>query len=326
MPAPAQYPQSPILTITLNPALDLCSETDHVRAGPKLRCTAPRRDPGGGGINVSRAIRFLGGDSLALVALGGTTGMAVQQLMDAEGLRVHCLPIPGETRQSLSITETGTGAQFRFVLPGPGWSSMEMDALIATCVDLIQPGSFVVLSGSLPPGVRPNLPNTICSALSMSGARVVVDTSGAALQTLARAPRRGATPPMVLRFDHQEAGELADQSLDSPAATADFAEDLVQRGAAQVVMIARGAEGNVLADGTKRLLCRPAPVPVRSMVGAGDSFVGAAVLRLAQGGTMAEALHRGTAAATAAVMTDATELCRPEDVERLLPHCRMEPV
>ncbi|MEV8467093.1 1-phosphofructokinase family hexose kinase [Fluviibacterium sp. DFM31] len=313
-----------ILTITLNPALDLSSQVDQVRAGDKLRCAPPRRDPGGGGINVSRAIRHMGGESLAVVALGGATGEAVRQMMTAEGLSLRVLPLPGETRQSLSVTDQSNNDQYRFVMPGPDWQETEVEALLDLCATLPGPATLAVLSGSLPPGVAPSLPHRICAALEATGARMIIDTSGAGLVRLARAPQEQR--PMVLRFDNQEAEELSGTTLDSPEATADLAEDLVRRGVADAVVIACGAEGNVLCDGSRRLLCRPVPVPVRSKVGAGDSFVGAFALTLSRGGDLAEALHHGTAAANAAVMTDATELCRAEDVERLYPGCQLSEV
>lgn len=313
-----------ILTITLNPALDLSTQAASVTPGPKLRCTEPRRDPGGGGINVSRAIRFMGGDSVALVALGGATGTQLHDLMTGEGLRVHALPAPGDSRESLSVTDRSTGAQYRFVMPGPTWQAAHVAALIDACRRAAAPGGFVVLSGSLPPGVPADLPATLCRDLTSARARLVVDISGPALQALAASPPD--PKPALLRFDHQEATELSGLPLDTPADSADFAENLVRRGVARAVMIARGREGNVLADGRTRRLCRPVPVEERSKVGAGDSFVGAAVLCLSRGGTMEEALQYGTAAANAAVMTEATELCRAEDVDRLRPLCRMEPV
>ena len=108
-----------ILTITLNPTVDLSTAADHVHPGPKLRCDAPRADPGGGGINVSRAIRHLGGDSRAFLAVGGATGEWLKVLLDAEGTRFEGFQIDGETRQSLAVTDRSTGLQYRFVMPGP---------------------------------------------------------------------------------------------------------------------------------------------------------------------------------------------------------------
>lgn len=122
--------QQDIVTVTLNPALDLATYASDIRPGPKLRCSAPRVDPGGGGINVSRAIRTLGGDSLPLVALDGPTGQTLHDLMVAEGIAPHRLAAPGDTRHNLSVTDRKTGHQFRFVLPGPEWQPAHTEAAL----------------------------------------------------------------------------------------------------------------------------------------------------------------------------------------------------
>ena len=109
-----------ILTITLNPAVDLETRTPELVPGDKLRCTPPRVDPGGGGINVARAIHVLGGQARAAVAVGGPVGTGLVERLRAAGHDVAPLPSPGETRQNLSVIEEDTGAQYRFIFPGPG--------------------------------------------------------------------------------------------------------------------------------------------------------------------------------------------------------------
>ena len=130
----------------------------------------------------------------------------------------------------------------------------------------------------------------------------------------------------VLRMDGEEGESLAGHPLETREATADLAQALVRKGVAKQVIIARGAEGNVLADKDHRIFAKAAKVKVKSTVGAGDSFVAAFVLALARGQSNDEALALGSAAASAAVMSDATQLCRPEDVMRLLPECAVSRV
>lgn len=313
-------PQKPILTVTLNPALDFAAHADRVVAGPKLRLDHARADPGGGGINVSRAIRIAGGTSRAFAALGGAMGARLVAMLAEEGIETVQFPAPGETRFSLSVTENASGEQFRFVLPGEAWRSDHVDAALDAIAAATEPGALVVLSGSQPPGVAKDFPQRLSSRL---GAEVplVVDTSGAALAHLLERP--GANS--VLRLDQAEAETVAMGPLDTEAKAADLADRLVARGVARVVLIARGGDGNVLSDGTRRLACRPPPVAVDSKVGAGDSFTGGFTLELARGADLAEALRTGTAAAAAAVMTGGTELCRREDLERLRPECSVTP-
>ncbi|MBL3571900.1 hypothetical protein BV509_08185 [Rhodovulum sulfidophilum] len=307
-----------ILTVTLNPTVDLSTSVAHVVPGDKLRCAPPVTDPGGGGINVSRAIRLLGGESRALVALGGHNGDKLRALLEHEGIRLIPLVAPGETRMSLAVTDSTSGEQFRFVLPGPIWNEAGLKATLAAVTTAVPEAGYVVISGSLPRGLPEDFTERVCAKIGSRGARVLADTSGPALTRLAEA--RDAVP-YVLRMDGLEAEELAGRALPDRKDSADFASELVARGVASIVVIARGAEGNVLAAEGLRLHVAAAKVPVRSLVGAGDSFVGAFVLALARGADLARALQWGAAAASAAVMTDATALCTREDTEALLDRC-----
>lgn len=308
--------QTPVITLTLNPALDMSSEVPALIPDQKLRCTDPLLDPGGGGLNVSRAIVALGGESLALVALGGLTGDRLAGLIRAEGVPFLALTAPGETRQSLTVTEASTGRQYRFMLPGPKWSEQDQERVFTLLRASARPGAFGVISGSQPPGVPVDFPSRLARA--MPGLNVVLDTSGPALKEAVEHPIPGLA---ILRMDGEEAEALAGGVLISRSDTADFAAGLVARGVARQVVIARGADGSVLVDKDHRIFAKAAKVRVKSTVGAGDSFVAGLVLALARGETPEAALSLGSAAASAAVTTDATQLCKPEDVLRLLPEC-----
>lgn len=308
--------QTPIVTLTLNPALDLASDVVALIPDTKLRCTAPSLDPGGGGLNVSRAIAALGGASLALVALGGLTGDRLAGLIRDEGVPFLSMTAPGESRQSLTVTETSTGRQYRFMLPGPIWSAQDQERVFALLRASARPSAFGVISGSQPPGVPVDFPASLAQA--MPGLQVVLDTSGPAL---AQAVAHPIPNLAILRMDGDEAETLAGHQLVTRSDTADFAAGLVARGVAQMVVVARGADGSVLVDKDRRIFAKAAKVKVKSTVGAGDSFVAGLVLSLAKGEPPETALAWGAAAASAAVMSDATQLCKKADVLRLLPEC-----
>jgi 6-phosphofructokinase 2 len=311
-----------ILTVTLNPAVDLETRTPELVAGHKLRCAPPRVDPGGGGINVARAIHVLGGDARAAVAVGGPVGTGLVERLRAAGHDVAPLPSPGETRQNLSVIEETTGAQYRFIFPGPEWSAADLDAAKAALLPLVRPGDFVVLSGSVPPGLEPSALKDLARALKGAGGAVVADTSGAPLAEIARA----GLGLKVLRMDQVEAEELVGRKLGSARETADVGSDLVASGAAEIAILARGAEGSVLATATERWFAPAADVPVVSVTGAGDSFVAGATLALSRDMTLPEVLCWGSCAASAAVTTEATELCDPEVFRVILSDCRAEPI
>ncbi|SFG80964.1 6-phosphofructokinase 2 [Palleronia marisminoris] len=314
-----------ILTVTMNPALDLATAAERVVPGPKLRCDAPRIDPGGGGINVSRLVQRLGGETAAIVALGGGMGERLREAMTREGISVRVIPVEGETRVSLGVTDRSTGEQFRFILPGPELTSEDGDRAIQALSEESARGDFVVLSGSLPPALAARFPRALARASGPMGIRFVVDTSGAALNDLVRSPDPDPdTRPEVLRIDHLEAEEAGGRPMPALADTARFAADAVARGAARYVIVGRDAEGNLLASADGIWFVRPPKVGVVSATGAGDSFLAAMTWALSIGTPPEEALRWGTAAAAATVTTPATDLCQPDMIEALRADCTLE--
>lgn len=312
-----------ILTVTLNPALDVSTSVPRVIPEHKLRCAAPSLETGGGGVNVARAIGELGGRAKAFVALAGHTGAQYGDLLAQEPLDPVVFDIPGDTRQSLAVTDEGTSAQYRFVMPGPRWSPELADAAITAIADATPRGGFVVLSGSQPPGTPLHFPTDLAAGIEGRGARLILDTSGPPLRALLAV---GSARHHVLRLDGAESADLAGRVLSSREEVADFAQSLIADGIAEVVVLAMGADGSILATADGRWHATTVDVPVRSKVGAGDSFVGAFTYALAQGATPPDALVRGCAAASAAVMTDASMLCRRADVEALAASATLTPL
>lgn len=307
LPAPAK----PILTLTINPALDVSTTTEHVTSGHKLRCGPSRLDPGGGGINVARVVQRLGGRPLAIYTAGGPTGEAYRRLVEAERLPALVVPIQGSTRQDFTVDETGTGEQFRFVLQGPELSEPEWRLCLGLVADSIQPGGYVVASGSLPPGVPEDFYARIARLAREQGARCVVDASGPAL---AAALAEGV---FLVKPSRRELGLHFGTTLEDEQAELDAAAALVADGSSENVALTLGGAGAVLASAAGTLRLAVPKVDVRSTVGAGDSFLAAFVLRLAQRLDSAAAFRSAVAAGSATVTTQATELCHRDDVERL---------
>jgi 6-phosphofructokinase 2 len=311
-----------ILTVTLNPAIDRETTTETVVPGEKLRCAAPTRDPGGGGINVARAIVQLGGTATALIAGSGPTGEALAGMLAERGVPVGLLPAPGDVRENLAVREQATGRQFRFILPGPTWQAEDVAALSQALSQVVGQGDWLVVSGSLPPGVDPTALGALCRRIADQGAHVVLDTSGPALAAMGA----GGAGLALLRMNREEAESLAGHPLPLVTDSAAFAADLVARGVARMVIMARGAEGSVLAAAGERWSVSAADVPIVSRTGAGDSFVAGAVMALDRGVPLDEVLRHASAAASAAVTTPATDLCDRDTMERLLPLCQATPI
>lgn len=304
---------STILTLTPNPALDAHTDLDRLEANRKLRCGPLSYDPGGGGVNVARAIRELGGEARAWVAEGGPTGAMLCRLMRAEGLEAVDFDTGFDTRLSMTVRETASGDLYRFVPPGPSLDAACTDRLLAHLGDCLKGADWVVLSGSMPPEPGPDLARRIAQAVRKAGGRLIADTSGDALHAVLEGR------PCVLHIDEHEATDLAGRRTETLQQAAETAKALVDQGRAEIVIATAGAEGAGVASPDGRWGFRPPHVEVNSAVGAGDSFVAALTLWLARGKSLPDAARAGVAAAAAAVTTGGTELCRREDVERLLP-------
>jgi 6-phosphofructokinase 2 len=298
---------SQILTVTLNPALDITTSVGRVTPQLKLRCGPPRYDAGGGGVNVSRAIKELGGTSRAFVMIGGANGAVYRDVLANAGIEAELWEGKGETRFSLTVMEDETGDHYRFLLPGPPHDPAEADGLLAGLAESLESGiRFVVASGSLPPGLPIDFYARLTRAAHATAAATIVDASGPALVATLK------EKPYCVRLNHHEAREL----VGGDAPPEELAHRLVATGAAQVAIVTIGDHGAIVATPARWFRVRSPKVEVRSPVGAGDSFVGALALGLSRGWSLEDASRLGVAAAASAVTTEATELCLRESTER----------
>src|SRR5688572_26446605 len=142
-----------IVTITMNPALDKSTRVNKLAPEKKMRCGEMITEAGGGGINVSKAIKKLGGESIAIFPSGGMNGKKIEEYLDAQGINFRTIPIKEETRENIVVSETETNAQFRFVLPGANISKADVDTCIKMLEEMNPAPTYIVASGSLPPGL-----------------------------------------------------------------------------------------------------------------------------------------------------------------------------
>lgn len=306
-----------IVTVSLNPCIDKTFSVERVVADRKLSGHDVREYPGGGGINVARAIGRLGGDAQALWSRGGDVGGRLARLLDAEQIPHAPVSIEGEVRENLIVSDRSTGDQYRFGMPGPLFSDEERSRWIESVRELPASVEYVVFSGSLPDLVPSEWYGELLGAVP-PGPRIIVDTKRAALR---RALDRGV---YLVKPNVRELGEVLGRELAHDTEIEEAARELVADGGTEVVVVSLGRGGAMLVtpDRTERF---SAPsVPVRSRVGAGDSMVGAIAVALVQRRSLDEAVRFGVAAGAAAVMREGTELCAREDVERLYPNVRRQ--
>ena len=300
---------SQIVTLTLNPAVDKNSEVPQVVDERKLRCSEPCYHPGGGGLNVARAIAKLGGEASAYWTCGGAIGDLLQQLLDDEGIRHHPLRIEAMTRENLIVYERSSERQYRFGMPGARLRDTEVQTCLERLRAIDPPPEYLVLSGSLPPG-QDDLYGRVAEVMP-SSCRIVLDTSGAALK------RALAKSVFLIKPNVRELGQLADRSIEDEQQIQGIAQSLISEDKAEVVITSLGSGGIMLTTADEHQHIRAPTVKIRSKVGAGDSTVAGVVLALSQGKSVTDSARFGVTAGSAAVMTEGTELCRKQDTERL---------
>lgn len=299
-----------IITITPNPCVDKSTIIAGLQPDKKLRCSKPKFEPGGGGINVSRAIHKLKGFSTALYPAGGHIGIFLNKLLQAENIESIVIDTKDNTRENFMVVDELTNNQYRFCMPGPLLYENEWQNCLTT-IESLKNVEYIVASGSLPPGVPADFFGRIAIIAKNKKAKLILDTSG---EPLKYALAKGVylwKPNLGELSSFSGSGELTTETALVSA------KKIIADGMAEIIVISLGAAGAMLV--TKDITERFATpvVPRKSTVGAGDSMVAGIVLSLSRGKTLSETVRYGIACGTAATMNPGTELCKLVDVEEL---------
>ncbi|MGD2245262.1 MAG: 1-phosphofructokinase family hexose kinase [Candidatus Aminicenantes bacterium] len=300
-----------IIALCIKPSLDISSRVLTVVSGPKLRCSAVLREPGGGGINVCRAVKELGGEALVFYPEGGISGRLLQSLLEKEGIERVSVRIESMIPENFMVKEESSGKLYRFNFPGAELSENEWKQYLEKICQISPKPDYVVGSGGLPPGAPDDFYARAARATSELGGRFILDTHGPAL---IEAAKEGVS---LIKANMKEFQDLVQKKVENENQVIEFAREEIREKRCEALVISLGASGAILVSerGTERF-CAPV-VPIRSRVGAGDSMVAGIVMKLAQNASLRNAVLFGTAAGSAAVMTPGTALCRREDTERL---------
>ena len=304
-----------IITVTFNPAIDKSTSVPVLIPEKKLNCALPVYEPGGGGINVARAIKKLGGEATAVYLAGGYSGKTFTQLL-TDGLVESIVTETREsTRENLIVLETASNQQYRFGMSGPTIREHEWQACLNS-IENIQDAEYIVASGSLPLGVPTDIFARLALIARKKNARLIVDTSGEALKEAVAAgvylikPNLGELSSLLGK-------EELNIEPDSYRVVDDAAKEVIEKGNCEVVVVSMGPAGAILVTKEGALQIMPPAVKRKSTVGAGDSMVAGIALSLTRNKSLTEAVQYGVACGTAATMNPGTELCRKEDAEYL---------
>lgn len=306
-----------VITFTMNPAVDLFADTDQMFDDSKTRCQQTALVAGGGGINVARNVRRMGTPTIAIFPAGGPHGTQLTTLLEDDGQPYETIPIQGNTRQNLALTDRSRDVMHHFVFPGPTLSDDELDACASALTS--HNAEYLVLSGSLPDNIDQSFYASVTQQVKQKGTKVLLDTSGNALQKtlyqgayLAKLNRREFAS---LGFDEHSSLQQLQQDM----------RKLVKDGAVDVLIVTLTRGGAVLisADGEASLFHAP-EVHIVSHVGAGDSFMSTLVHRLVRGESLVDACRAGVAAATVTVQCAGNQLEDFDWLERTIKEIKTE--
>lgn len=298
-----------IISLTVNPAIDKSTHLNGLVPEQKLRCSTPRYDAGGGGINVSKAISRLGGNSLAVFTSGGYTGKMLEDLIEKEAIDSKVIAVETMTRESFIVVDDNTNSQYRFGFTGGALSETECQNILDIIRNL--KANYLVVSGSLNEGLSNDFYQKIAQIAKENNTKLIVDTSGEPLKNVVK------TGAFLIKPNVGELAKLVGVEHLELEQVNHAAKQIIANGGAEIVVVSLGPQGAVMVTKDSYDYV-PAPnVVKKSTVGAGDSMVGGIVWALSQKKSNKEVLRWGVACGSAATMNEGTQLFKKEDAYRL---------
>ena len=300
-----------IITLTISPCIDKNTYTDNIVPDNKLRCDKPVFEAGGGGINVSKAIKNLEGKSIAIFPEGGAGGELLEDLIQLEGIETDALPLEPWTRENLNVVDRETGRQYRFVMPGNPLSEEDTKQLLSL-LEKHADADILVVSGSVPVGTPDHIYDDIAAFTKKNNIKLIWDTSGEAMEK-----SLAAGNVFMLKPNQQELFELMGVKSESHPDVDELGHQLLKKYGITHAVISLGAQGALWVYEGGGVQIVPPPVHVISTVGAGDSQIGGIVLKLAQGAEMLDAVRYGVAVGTATITMEGSKLATKVDADAL---------
>jgi len=304
-----------IYTITLNPALDRTLWIQKARDDVSNRILEEKSFAGGKSIDVSKVLKNLGVDNIALGFVGGFAGRELEGRLLNEGIQSDFVRVSGETRTNIIIHEKETGKQLAFNACGPEIRPSELMQFVEHLEKMPCP-ELVAIGGSLPPGVNPVIFRKIISLMKRCQAKVVLDADGEALRVGIDAL------PDVIKPNIHELSALVGRDLKDLDEIVAAAREINRQGV-KIVLVSMGKKGILLVSHGREYLAVPPEVKVESTIGAGDSSVAGFISGLVRGKDLKECLIYAVAAGTATTLHQGTALCQKEEFLMLVPQVKL---
>jgi 6-phosphofructokinase 2 len=304
-------------TVTINPSIDQHIVIDKLIKDDTLKAREIWRDPGGKGINVSRVIQELRGETIAFGIAGGCGGYMLKSLMAERQIKFECVEVVGETRINVIVTDRSDRTQTRISVPGPRMTLADIEQFMDKIANVKSFPDWWVLGGSLPADVPQDFYGRMIHILQKQGAKCLLDTDNEALRIGIE------SKPYLIKPNEYEFSRLMGREFPDEASLIKAAQEIINRGV-KMVALTLGRKGALVVTKDQAFKALTPSVEVKSKVGAGDSFLAGCVLSLSRNGSLEEVIRLGMAAGTAAVMNEGTRLCKSEDIEKILPQIKIE--
>jgi 1-phosphofructokinase family hexose kinase len=306
-----------IFTVTLNPVLDRTLTVPRLQFDEMVRATSSRVDWGGKGFNVSRALRVLGVESVAMGFVGGATGQTLENGLRELGIATDLIQISGDTRTNVVIVEAETGHYIKVNETGPRVTKDEVGSFLGRVCARARSGDIWVLSGSLPPGVPQEFYAQLTGVIQAQGALTLLDSSGDPLRL------GSAANPYLIKPNRAEAAKVTGQAIQSPVDALHAVHSLLAQGV-QHVALSLGPDGLLLASQQQAVWARPPQVTAKNPVGAGDALLAGVAWALTGGLSVAEVARWGVSVGTAAAVREGVSFGGRAEVEAYYDQVRVE--
>jgi 1-phosphofructokinase len=306
-----------VITVTLNPAIDKTVKLSNFEIGSLNRIKEVRKDAGGKGINVSKVVAELQGQTKALGFLAGSSGQFIADSLEMIGVKHNFTWLAGETRTNLKMIDLATDEETEINEPGPQVSAEDLAKLTDDLLNTVKTGDFVILTGSLPQGTPEDIYADLITKVKQKGGKVVLDTYGQPFLEGVKAK------PSLVKPNIHELEKIVARPLESTSKVIEAAKEIHQSGV-EIVVVSLGGEGSIVVSQNGVLKVNAPKVEVESTVGAGDTLVGALSLKLSQGVDLKEAIHFATAASANSVTKAGTQLCKQDEIDQLLDQITIE--
>ncbi len=297
-----------IITVTFNPALDKSLSIPELVSDKKIKCPLPVCEPGGGGLNVARAIKKLGGKALAIYLAGGDAGKTIARLLSEEGVRSLKVNTKESTRENLIVTDLANKKQYLLDMPGAKVNENEWRACL-NAIEKVKGVKYIIASGSIPPGVPTDIFARIALLAKEKGARLIVDTAGEPLKQVVKAG------VYLIKPNIKELAALVGKNELDVASAPNAARQIINNGHCEAVVVSMGPDGALLVTKDDIVDIISPNLPVKTTVGAGDSMVAGIAMCLMENKSLTEAVQYGVACGAAATINYGTELCERTDVD-----------